>query len=145
MRLFPEYSTWDRPAELEGLQLGLPSLNYDSSTNHFDDFATMDDSNTSFEVVDDFFNPIPPPSLRKVAEGLESDVYPSPSLPFTCLSVVHTSYSYLVLRFLPDLPSYKTQYMFSLRNLNMDKAEGSDAYPSQRPDTRGDSSSKNER
>ena len=68
MRIFTEHSTWDKPAELQELQLGLPGLNDGNSPNDLEDFVRIE--HESVFQIDDFFNPIPPPSLHNPSKGL---------------------------------------------------------------------------
>ena len=61
-------STWDKPAELAELQLGYHRQESDSLGS---DLETFRKNHTSATIpVDDFFNPIPPPSLKKLSKGL---------------------------------------------------------------------------
>ena len=69
VRIFTEMSTWDKPAELAELQLGYHRQGSDGLGS---DLETFQKNHTSVATipVDDFFNPIPPPSLKKLSKGL---------------------------------------------------------------------------
>ena len=71
LRIFTEISTWNRPAELEGIKLGLQRVN-DGATATQEVGNKVEKESVPF-TADEFFNPIPPPSIYKTVRGLISD------------------------------------------------------------------------
>ena len=62
-------STWDKPAEIAELQLGYHRQGSHRQGSHLE---TCRKNHTSVSTipVNDFFNPIPPPSLKHLSKGL---------------------------------------------------------------------------
>ena len=66
--IFAEESTWEIPAELEDVDIDLRAGNKTSAI-----VVTRDEEDESIDYeffADDFFNPIPPPSIYDKEKGL---------------------------------------------------------------------------
>ena len=73
LRIFTENSTWDKPIEL---QLRFPSSEPENHLKDLENFGRNDIHVPTFHF-DEFFNPIPPPSLNNLSQGLNKNILSS--------------------------------------------------------------------